>query len=420
MPPAPPFAPPRKSGARSQSLRASLHGQDRKRRRDDDADDEADGSDHASFSAGNDAASTRRISAITTLSSAQATQFRIAGHDPDHRLPRRPFPHAPADPAEHRFTPSELHHQLAALKPPLYAPRLSAAARFPTAEAKPVESILQRRLHALTSIMHLSLLEGNYERAGRAWKILLTAEKLRHRVEERDHSRWGINAEMRLRGISGSKRDVDHASQTPPSDVDDSMFSEDGFKAARMHYERLILEYPFQQSHPQATNALTFYPAMFSLWIYEASQTSRVAIAAAEESDSAQEDDESDDTEDAPNRNVSRREARILAARADELRRAQEIAARLDDLLSSPHFDKRADLLHLRGMVTVWIGDLISEIQQSERSAHDEASLEDAETNGGAAREAHIAKARELFNRAKANGGHLSEGAKQLLGDVED
>lgn len=257
-------------------------------------------------------------------------------------------------------------------------------------------------------------MRGDYHRAGRAWKLILSLGRGNMKIDERAHSRWGIAAELHLH----ANRSDEHASGAQSSKANDAMFSEEGFKAARMYYERLILEHPFQQSHPKATSALTFYPAMFSLWIYEVSQASRAAIAAAETPDSAEEteSEEASDSEDNPNRHVTRREARILAARTDELRRAREIAARLDDLLASPHYDKRPDLLHLRGMVAVWVGDLVAQIHTSERIIDSDAPCEeDAESEEDAERAEHIAKARDLFRRARAHGGRLSEGARQIL-----
>ncbi|KAB2580189.1 hypothetical protein BFW01_g3135 [Lasiodiplodia theobromae] len=456
MPQAPPFAGPRKRDARHQSLRARQHGQTRKRKR-DDADEPEDVSDHASSPAGNDAPSTRPpSSAINTLTAAQAHQFRVAGHDPELPLPKPPFPHAPASVKqtrhgehqrplsknashEDKFTPAELHRELAALNPPLYASHLSSAARLPQTRAKrrsrgpsPSEPRLpelesdegnhwrHRLVHEKLAIMHRCLLQGDYHRAGLVWKVILQTGRGAMKVDERVYARWGITAEMHL---NTPKASDDSQSEIPSATIDDATFTEEGFKAARLYYERLILDHPFQQSNPKATSALTFYPAMFSLWLYEISQASRVAMAAAEKSDSDDEDTGSEVTSDSgsPKRHASARETRILAIRTDELRRAREIAARLDDLLSSPHFDKRPELLHLRGMIAVWNGDLIAQIHQSERiiDGH-RPSEDDSEMHDDADREEHISKAKELFQLAKACGGRLSEGAIQILGIEDD
>lgn len=251
------------------------------------------------------------------------------------------------------------------------------------------------------TIMHHCLLKGDYQRAGRAWRMILSAGESNTAIDPRPHARWGIEAEMRLH--CGSENNVDRTINAPLLDADDAIFTEEGFKAAREYYESLIIKYPFHQSQPRVTNDLTFYPAMFGMWIYEVSQVSRTAIAAAENSDSPEEE----------------REAQILTARTDELRRAREIAARLDDRLSHPHYDKRADFLHLRGMLHLWIGDLIAEISQLERNIDAEVSSEEVPENRvNAEREEHVAKAKEMFKRAVANGGRLSGDALQLLGDV--
>ncbi|KAL0261930.1 hypothetical protein SLS55_003364 [Diplodia seriata] len=240
------------------------------------------------------------------------------------------------------------------------------------------------------------------------------------KIDERAHARWGITAEMHL---NTPKAGIGNLSEEPSVATDDSMFTEEGFKAARLYYERLILDHPFRQSNPKATSALTFYPAMFSLWLYEISQASRAAMATAERSDPDSEDAGSDVASDSEllKSHASAREVRILAVRVDELRRAREIAARLDDLLSSPHFDKRPELLHLRGMIAIWIGDLIAQIHQSERIIDGHTPLEDeSEMRDDGDREEHISKAKELFQLAKTFGGRLSGGATQIMGIAEN
>ncbi|KAL1638603.1 hypothetical protein SLS58_008817 [Diplodia intermedia] len=409
MPQATPFAGPRKRSAHQQSLRAHQHGQARKRKRGDadDGDEADDASDHAGSSAENDTASTRPLSsAINTLTAAQAHQFRTAGHDPELPLPKPPFPHAPASvkhtrhgeqqrplrknaSREDKFTPAELQRELAALKPPLL--------------------VLNAVLEDL----------GDYYRAGLVWKVILQTGRGSMKIDERAHARWGITAEMHLNTPNAG---IGNLSEEPSVATDDAMFTEEGFKAARLYYERLILDHPFRQSNPKATSALTFYPAMFSLWLYEISQASRAAMATAERSDPDSEDAGSDVASDSEllKSHASAREVRILAVRIDELRRAREIAARLDDLLSSPHFDKRPELLHLRGMIAIWIGDLIAQIHQSERIIDGHTPLEDeSEMRDDGDREEHISKAKELFQLAKTFGGRLSGGATQIMGIAE-
>jgi hypothetical protein len=53
---------------------------------------------------------------------------------------------------------------------------------------------------------------------------------------------------------------------------------------------------------------------------------------------------------------------------AEELAQAREIANRMDQLIISPPFDKHAELLQLRGMVGLWLGDLILQSGASHRS----------------------------------------------------
>ncbi|KAF2145206.1 uncharacterized protein K452DRAFT_196338, partial [Aplosporella prunicola CBS 121167] len=293
---------------------------------DDDDDDGDDGDDVA-------------------LTPADALQYRVAGLDPQTARPPPPFPHAAATRTEPKLSPAAIQKELASLDPPVYASGLSSTARVTSASSQPPTNLRQHHLGVMTAVMHSCLLKGDYQRAGRAWGMILRGNYHGKSMDVRTSGRWGVGAEILL-----------HRYSQKENNAVDLLFTEEGFKAARDYYERLILEYPYRQTHQRFTNSLTFYPAMFGLWIHEICETKNASIAMIEKS-SNNTSDLDDDTAESMS-DIEDREAQIIAVKAKELKQAKELAQRLDELFLSPPFDKHADLLRLRGMVSLWIGDL--------------------------------------------------------------
>ncbi|KAK8244421.1 hypothetical protein HDK90DRAFT_156597 [Phyllosticta capitalensis] len=412
---APYFAQPIKP---TQSLRARRHAAPRKRKRPDDDDNEDDNQDSDKGRDRSPESSTRATPAISTLSAADARQFRTAGHDPDDDLPPDPFPHAPTKVTVPKLRSSEIQQKLADLKPPIYAPGLSKTASVTQDLDQRTSSFKRHHLSVLTTVMHHCLLKGDYQRAGRAWGMLLRAEHAGTIMDIRNHGRWGIGAEVLLHGRSKPTDSVvlqdGDDSDGPADQPGRNLFSEEGFQAAREYYERVIVQYPFLQTHPHKPNALTFYPAMFSLWIYQISQETSRAMEEMEKDDLEESDAGSEfdsRSEDNTSRQTKKRDAKIVAIRVEELKKAQEIAERLDKLLTSPPFDKNVDLLQLRGMIAVWISDLLK-ISISDGQAENGPNPNDA------AAKDQKAIARDMFNRVKSNGGNLKDAAEQFLANA--
>ncbi|KAF1913332.1 hypothetical protein BDU57DRAFT_409696, partial [Ampelomyces quisqualis] len=259
----------------------------------------------------------------------ETAQLRVAGllSGDTPEPPPAPFPHAPARVAKEPCGPGKLQEEIAHPPSRLYA--VSAlSARDSLSRHGEATSLRKTHLNVLSTLMHRCLLEGDYERAGRAWGMLLRTHVAGgHPVDPRNHGRWGIGAEILLRR--------EHNDQS----VSPELFSQQGFALAREYFDRLIVQHPNRKPTPNAVDERTFYPAMFSLWILET----------CEKKDSIMHHDR-----DAPGMR-----AREDAIQIEELARATEIAERLDQLISSPPFDKQASLLHLRGHVSLWVSALL-------------------------------------------------------------
>lgn len=339
------------------------------------------------------------------LSPDEAHQYRIAGLPFDQELPGGNFPHANVVDQE-RKRPDKHHiKELSNQSPPIFIPG-----------SETTDSTLHlRHLGVLTAILHRCLLEGDFTRAGRAWGMLLRERIGGHLIDIRLEGRWGIGAEILFRQPPRESR-----AKTPePAGISDKpLFTRQGFEAAKAYYEGLIIQYPYRKYAPNSVSSVHFYPAMFSLWIYvvDAESTNAREAAENEEDDDAASDNlseagdvsmsEVDGIED-QNRKLSTRIAQI---RSKELTEALEIAARMDELLISPPYSDSPELLQLRGMVALWIGDLLVSSLPEETTTNIHGESVDSPQVLLARREAKLTKEKREAEKVKAS--ELFEKAK--------
>jgi hypothetical protein len=392
----------------SDSLRASQYKPSRKRKREEDEDEDEDAEDPPiSRTREHD---TRGLPAYLhkqsypSFDSLEAAQLRVAGLLPEDELdiPPGPFPHAPVTSSKDKFSYAALQDHLTAPKPPLVA--ANASSNPQTLHAKGQGPALrQTHFSGLITVMHRCLLQGDYQRAGRAWGMLLRTQVAGKPVDPRVQGRWGIGAELLLRRNAET---VPHDDQDDQNSVplERSIYTKEGFELAREYYERLIVQHPNRKQYPDAIDDRTFYPAMFSLWIYEVCEMSK---RAREEVD--------DELQTNPNLSTTEN-ARVFESEihAEELRQAREIGDRLDQLTTSPPFDKHAELLQLRGMAGIWIGDLISqdeegnETDQNNYGVHARLTTSVEKIQRYSESRMHLSRALEFLKRAQVHGKPLS------------
>lgn len=301
-----------------------------------------------------------RPQSYASYASSELAQLRTAGLLPEEEdeVPVAPFPHAPTRTSRAHYGAVKAHEDLAKLPTPLYA--AGAATKEDSVGLRTETDALKRtHLDVLTAIMHRCLLERDYERAGRAWGIILrTQVSGGHPVDVRNNGRWGIGAEILLHRTSAA--DHRDQQQSPLSDSTQGMFSEEGFELAKEYYERLIVQYPHRRTLPHAIDERTFYPAMFSLWICEISEKSQRAMKKiTDQAERRSRASRSMSSDSIAGRDLDSIRPQQDAVKLEELTRAMEVAERLDRLIVSPPFDKQASLLQLRGNVSLWVADLI-------------------------------------------------------------
>ncbi|KAK7188446.1 hypothetical protein PSPO01_05637 [Paraphaeosphaeria sporulosa] len=259
---------------------------------------------------------------------------RVAGLSPADdafQVPAPPFPHAPPREPRPKFTSARVQQELAGLSPAIL-PQTASFKDDLVRNKAATPALRTSHLNVLSTIMHRCLLEGDYQRASRAWGMILRTEAHGTPIEPRYNGLWGLGAELLLRRRSGDEQD------RPLSD--EYQYSEDGFQLAKDYYERLILQYPVRNFQPHAIDATIFYPPLFSVWIMQVLERSRRERRRLTDDEAATSEDRH-------------------KMQQEELAGAREICRRLEELVQSPPYDKNAQLLVLRGHVGLWVSDLL-------------------------------------------------------------
>ena len=326
---------------------------------------------------------------------------------PQHDHPPTPFPHAPTRTSTPYYGAAQVYEEMA--KPPISLYATTAPERSTAFGHKTASALKLKHLNVLSTLMHRCLLQGDYERAGRAWGIILRTRLAgAHPVDPRNNGRWGIGAEIllrcRSRAVAAHQHEPLPNTYDPPGDID--VFSDEGFELAKEYYQRLIIQHPHRRNRLHAIDERYFYPAMFSLWIFQVCENSKHARKKAQEevtlhsqsSISASFDSDLDN-------DMNNNRAKETAIHTEELSLATEIAERLDQLIASPPFDQEASLLQLRGHICLWISHLHTATTTPSNDAdHIMLDAQDTQLTRITTSTQDLQRAKEFFKRAADNG----------------
>ncbi|POS88414.1 hypothetical protein EPUL_000169 [Erysiphe pulchra] len=270
-------------------------------------------------------------------------------------------------------------------------------------------------IHVLTTILHKCLLAHDIRRASRAWGLLIRMQASEHGgMDLRASGYWSIGAELLIRSLSSKHSDTTATTSTNfistiNSDietVEDSERSYNNRDESRLsqttrstwditrnlqrvtdYYERLIVEYPYKKQFSSKISALDWWPIMIGCEIYGIQYEQKKALCNLEKK-TASDEESSDDTssdefeqEDkidyeghtfdnkidqkfeklAQRKHLRKQEHRWQVEneiRLAALNASEKIAMRLDERMTIPPYSESLDLLHLRGMLALYIGDL--------------------------------------------------------------
>lgn len=316
-----------------------------------------------------------------------------------------------------------------------------------------------KHMSFMMAILHRCLQEGDIIRAKRAFSLLIRTKDVDIRLNEM----WSLGTEILMR--HGSTIDLQS-----PEGVDDTgsggtshsnaaasrpyprWGSARNIHKVRDYLETLSQHYPYDSNYPRSTSAIDFWPALYSIEIYNVDIECKRTLHRLEESSAMNEDDsmidppelytETEDYDTAMQRREDDRVSKRWAAK-DEIRHtaqeaAQAIAERLDNLMQTNPFTTHIELLRLRGMLALYIGDLNlpsrlldrggaednnigSRLQSLSLNDHVRKSAQNQEERDAVRRrEAEIERARGFFGRIIERGGELPAWLLKFLDPDED
>lgn len=294
----------------------------------------------------------QQSSIAAVLTPDEVYQYAVAGQSVNNGLPPYPFPHAEYG---NRHGNSRFEYEL--------RQQLKAGQAFPTTNDSHAvrQSLHQQHLAVMTTILHRSIMEQDFVRAGRAHGMILRDETGGKPIDIRAQGRWGVGAEILIRQDAqreyrGRERSSPFPSE-PNSSPDRSRtwFTRKGFEDAKRYYERLIVQYPFFKTSPGAVSALDFYPAMFGLWIYVVHNEANLnSLQPKSGWDYSEGDEKLRDRRVSPDTD----QPSTYRPTLEELMHAKEIADRMDSLMTNLPYRENADLLDLRSTVRLWVRGL--------------------------------------------------------------
>lgn len=388
--------------------------------------------------------------AINPLSHTQSTikQLRVAGlTDADHLpsssvpdFPHRPLPGSRSRSQHEQTQDSDHDHEHGDDDDDHAGSEHHSQSR--DRRARLMREAPDAQIGVLKAVVQRSLEEGDIARARRAFGLLRRSEVRGRPVDLRRGGLWALGAEVLMREGEGPRaqqqqqqreegRDgvnQDAAGQETTSGGSSRVVRRWGSAAnmprVREYLEALIRTYPYNRLHPSSVSDLDFYPVLFGCEFYDTWAEHRLALDRLQEDaeawsdhvdDYAQDDDESV-AEEGEQLRVTGRERRLRVEVAELASRAMStmrgIATRMDALLENPPYGRSADMLRLRGMVALYIGDL--GVPPSPRTAEGE------EEEGMRMRRNERDRARALFVKMKESGGRVDALTEKWLDGTRD
>ncbi|GKT50211.1 uncharacterized protein ColSpa_10392 [Colletotrichum spaethianum] len=249
---------------------------------------------------------------------------------------------------------------------------------------------------------------GDVSNAKRAFGILVRSHVHGKPVDIRRNSYWALGAEILMREGGGPLTDA--ANDGPEGG---KAYPASNVPRVREYFQDLIQRYPYNFKYRGAVSAVDFWPALLSYEVFQihtqhASYLRRSEREAEDWEDDSWQEPSSlgdgmmmDDADfKAPVWQPDARDRRQRQAR-DQIRlrtldAMREVAGRMDDLLEDRPFSHNHELLRLRGMVSLYIGDLLIPAYTDTEGQMAEARIRrDAERNN----------ARSSFQRMVEHGG---------------
>lgn len=317
-----------------------------------------------------------------------------------------------------------------------------------------------KQLGFLTNVILRALEEGDIPRAKRAFGMVRGSTVRGRPVDLRKNALWSLGAEIVMRDGEvrsrsvlpgeepGLNRGADEQQEEGAEQEDHAVVLDGGAAARRnkkrrwgsaanmprlrAYLESLVRQYPYNRLHPDSVSDLDFHPVLFSCELYDAWAEHRLALERlAEDSESWSDGDldvvpemdmpdyyddggggAREDGQYRQGQNLSGRERRLRQAKAElgvrALTAMRDVAARMDALMENAPYSRSAELLRLRGMVALYIGDL---------SVPPAPRTEDEDEEGSRVRGLEQERAKAFFVRMVKSGGRADACTERWLRD---
>ncbi|TDZ27612.1 hypothetical protein CTRI78_v012228 [Colletotrichum trifolii] len=279
-------------------------------------------------------------------------------------------------------------------------------------------------LRSLVRAIYVFLDKGDVQSANRAFGILVRSHVHGKPVDIRRNNYWALGAEI-LMSEGGTSIGGDHHNQ-----VSEPYPARNAAKV-REYFQDLIQRFPYNFKYRNAVSAFDFWPTLLSYEIYQIHQSHaaclrRLELDAEDWEDEIWQDDSLHSVDETMADAIHPRagvplwqtgsRGRRLCHERDQIRlqtldSLRHIANRMDDLLEDRPYSTNPELLRLRGMVSLYMGDLLIPAESC-----NEGHVVD--TNSRRAIERHNARSR--FQRMLEHGGRPDAFIHEILASSED
>lgn len=319
----------------------------------------------------------------------------------------------------------------------------SSKAREKARRAKLIRDAQSKQLGLLTHVILRALEEGDIARAKRAFGLVRRSEVRGKPVDLRRNGLWSLGAEILMRDGEDAQQqqqqqqegEVPQAQQQQQQRRRRRWGADANMPQLRAYLEGLVRQYPYNRLHPRSISDIDFYPVLFGCEFYNTWAEHRLALERLEQDSEAWSDYDLDDiipveayTDDyleneynnpselhalpqqQQEQQLTGRERRLRQAKAEVGLRAQEtmldVANRMDALMENAPYKTNVEMLRLRGMVALYVGDL---------SMAPPPRTDDEEDEGSRIRDEERDRAGRLFRRMREQGGPVDAFTERWL-----
>ncbi|KAJ4423752.1 hypothetical protein N0V82_001639 [Gnomoniopsis sp. IMI 355080] len=385
-------------------------------------------------------------------------QLRIAGLTDNDILPSTYIPQFPHRPIQlshlPQSVPSEEEDESAsddddgsgaASTTDTATPSASSKAREKARRAKAMRDAQDQHLGFLTNVVLRALEEGDIARAKRAFGLVRRSEVRGKPVDLRRNGLWSLGAEVLMREGetpppppppreerdeeeeekgSGAVADSENAQKQQQQLVRRRRWgSAANMPHLRAYLEGLVRQYPYNRQHPNSISDVDFYPVLFGCEFYNTWAEHRLALECLEHESEAWSDDvdmpedpyvmdeyNADDYHAEDQIHLTPRDRRLRQSKAElgshALNTMCDVANRMDTLMENAPYKTNVEMLRLRGMVALYVGDL---------SVAPPPRTEDEENEGKRTRDEERDRAGRLFKKMRDQGGHVDAFTEKWL-----